>query len=147
MPDRPQPLEQQAGRLGDRRWRELLNVHDEVARRVVEEFGGQLIKTTGDGILATFDGPGRAIPCAAALRDELAGIGASSSRTWSPRSTTVAASTTWKAARSPARSRRQLGHGIDSSPESGYKRATSLGNTPNYWRVRLKRPRLGARRS
>jgi class 3 adenylate cyclase len=50
-------------------------VHDEVARRAVEEFGGQLIKTTGDGILATFDGPGRAIRCAAALRDELAGIG------------------------------------------------------------------------
>jgi class 3 adenylate cyclase len=66
---------EQAGRLGDRRWRELLNVHDEVARRAVEEFGGQLIKTTGDGILATFDGPGRAIRCAAALRDELAGIG------------------------------------------------------------------------
>ena len=41
----------------------------------VEEFGGQLIKTTGDGMLATFDGPGRAIRCAAALRDELAGIG------------------------------------------------------------------------
>jgi class 3 adenylate cyclase len=66
---------EQASRLGDRRWRELLNVHDEVARRVVEEFGGQLIKTTGDGMLATFDGPGRAIRCAAALRDELAGIG------------------------------------------------------------------------
>jgi class 3 adenylate cyclase len=64
-----------ASRLGDRRWRELLEVHDELARRLVEEFGGQLIKTTGDGILATFDGPGRAIRCAAALRDELAGIG------------------------------------------------------------------------
>ena len=64
-----------ASRLGDRRWRELLNVHDELARRLVEEFGGQLIKTTGDGILATFDGPGRAIRCAAALRDELDGIG------------------------------------------------------------------------
>jgi class 3 adenylate cyclase len=66
---------EQASRLGDRRWRELLEVHDEVARRLVEEFGGQLIKTTGDGILATFDGPGRAIRCAAALRDELGGIG------------------------------------------------------------------------
>jgi class 3 adenylate cyclase len=60
---------------GDRRWRELLNVHDELARRLAEEFGGQLIKTTGDGILATFDGPGRAIRCATALRDELGGIG------------------------------------------------------------------------
>ena len=64
-----------ASRLGDRRWRELLNVHDELARREVEEFGGQLIKTTGDGMLATFDGPGRGIRCAAALRDELGGIG------------------------------------------------------------------------
>jgi len=66
---------ERVGRLGDRRWRELLNVHDEVARRVVEEFQGQLIKTTGDGILAMFDGPGRGIRCAAALRDELRGIG------------------------------------------------------------------------
>jgi class 3 adenylate cyclase/pimeloyl-ACP methyl ester carboxylesterase len=66
---------QRAGKLGDRRWRELLNVHDELARRLVEEFGGRLVKSTGDGILATFEGPGRAIHCAAALRDELAGIG------------------------------------------------------------------------
>jgi class 3 adenylate cyclase len=65
----------QASQLGDRRWRELLNVHDELARRLVEEFGGRLVKTTGDGLLATFDGPGRAIRCAAALRDELGGIG------------------------------------------------------------------------
>jgi class 3 adenylate cyclase len=64
-----------ASRLGDRRWRELLEVHDELARRLVEEFAGQLVKTTGDGILATFDGPGRGIRCAAALRDELGGIG------------------------------------------------------------------------
>jgi class 3 adenylate cyclase len=66
---------QRAGELGDRRWRELLNVHDELTRRLVEEFGGWLVKTTGDGILATFEGPGRAIHCAAALREELAGIG------------------------------------------------------------------------
>jgi pimeloyl-ACP methyl ester carboxylesterase len=66
---------QRAGVLGDRRWRELLNVHDELTRRLVEEFGGRLVKTTGDGILATFEGPGRAIHCAAALREELAGIG------------------------------------------------------------------------
>jgi class 3 adenylate cyclase/pimeloyl-ACP methyl ester carboxylesterase len=66
---------EQASRLRDRRWRELLNVHDELARQTVEEFGGQLVKTTGDGVLATFDGPGRAIRCAAALSDELAGIG------------------------------------------------------------------------
>jgi hypothetical protein len=40
-----------AGELGDRRWRELLNVHDELTGRVVEEFGGRLVKTTGDGVL------------------------------------------------------------------------------------------------
>jgi class 3 adenylate cyclase/pimeloyl-ACP methyl ester carboxylesterase len=66
---------QRAGELGDRRWRELLNVHDELTGRLVEEFGGRLVQRTGDGILATFDGPGRAIHCAAALREELAGIG------------------------------------------------------------------------
>jgi class 3 adenylate cyclase len=64
-----------ATRLGDRRWRELLNTHDEVARQLVEEFNGRIVHTTGDGILATFDGPGRGIGCAATLRDELAGIG------------------------------------------------------------------------
>jgi class 3 adenylate cyclase len=66
---------ERAAQLGDRRWRELLGVHDDLGRRLVEEFHGQLVKTTGDGLLATFDGPGRAIRCAAALRDELAGIG------------------------------------------------------------------------
>jgi class 3 adenylate cyclase len=66
---------QRASRLRDRRWRQLLNLHDELARRLVEEFGGRLVKTTGDGLLATFDGPGRGIRCAAALRDELAGVG------------------------------------------------------------------------
>jgi class 3 adenylate cyclase len=66
---------QRARQLGDRRWRQVLTVHDELTSRLVEEFQGRLIKTTGDGILATFDGPGRAIYCAAALRDEMAGIG------------------------------------------------------------------------
>jgi class 3 adenylate cyclase len=42
---------------------------------VVEEFGGRLVKTTGDGVVATFDGPGWAVKCAVALREELAGIG------------------------------------------------------------------------
>ena len=66
---------ERAAALGDRRWREVLNVHDELAHRLVEEFGGRLVKTTGDGILATFDGPGRGLGCAAALRVELGGIG------------------------------------------------------------------------
>jgi class 3 adenylate cyclase len=66
---------QQAAALGDRGWRELLEVHDELAGRLVERWGGRLVKNTGDGILATFDGPGRAIGCAASLRDELRAIG------------------------------------------------------------------------
>jgi class 3 adenylate cyclase len=66
---------ERAGRLGDRRWGELLDVHDELARRLIEEFHGRLVHTTGDGVLATFDGPGRAIRCAADLRDELRSIG------------------------------------------------------------------------
>jgi class 3 adenylate cyclase len=63
-----------AGELGDRRWRELLDTHDELAARLVEQWGGRLVKTTGDGILATFDGPGRAIGCANALREQLADL-------------------------------------------------------------------------
>jgi class 3 adenylate cyclase len=66
---------ERAAELGDRRWRALLDTHDELAGRLVERWGGRLVKSTGDGVLATFDGPGRAIGCAAALRDELADIG------------------------------------------------------------------------
>ena len=64
-----------AAELGDRRWRELLDTHDQVAGRLVGQWGGRLVKTTGDGILATFDGPGRAIGCVAALREQLGAIG------------------------------------------------------------------------
>jgi class 3 adenylate cyclase len=64
-----------AEQVGDRRWRALLDTHDELAARLVERWGGRLVKTTGDGVLATFEGPGRAIGCATALRDELADIG------------------------------------------------------------------------
>lgn len=62
---------EQAARLGDHEWRKLLDRHDETARRRVGELGGRLIKLTGDGLLATFDGPARAIRCASALRDDL----------------------------------------------------------------------------
>jgi class 3 adenylate cyclase len=58
-----------ATRLGDRRWRELLDGHDRAVRRQLEQFGGREVNTTGDGIVATFDGPGRAIGCACAIRD------------------------------------------------------------------------------
>jgi class 3 adenylate cyclase/alpha-beta hydrolase superfamily lysophospholipase len=57
-----------ATRIGDQRWRFLIDTHNAAARHEVESHRGRLIKDTGDGILATFDGPGRAIRCAAALR-------------------------------------------------------------------------------
>ena len=57
----------QAARLGDSTWRHMLDEHDKLARRAVEQHRGRVIKMTGDGILATFDGPGRAIKCAIAL--------------------------------------------------------------------------------
>jgi class 3 adenylate cyclase len=65
---------ERAAELGDRRWRELLQVHDDLAGRLVDRWGGRLVKTTGDGILATFDGPGRAVGCATAFREELRGL-------------------------------------------------------------------------
>ena len=62
---------ERATEVGDRRWRELLDLHDQLARGLVWQEAGRLVKTTGDGILAIFDRPGRAIRCAAALREQL----------------------------------------------------------------------------
>lgn len=59
----------QAASTGDRRWRELLDNHDRMADRQVHRFGGRQVKTTGDGILATFDSPARAIQCGLAICD------------------------------------------------------------------------------
>jgi class 3 adenylate cyclase len=56
-----------AAELGDRRWRTLLERHDELARAAIERAGGRAVKSTGDGFLATFEGPARAIECARAL--------------------------------------------------------------------------------
>jgi class 3 adenylate cyclase len=56
-----------AAETGDRAWRKLLDSHDELALQVVEKHRGTLIKSTGDGILATFDGPARGVRCALAL--------------------------------------------------------------------------------
>jgi class 3 adenylate cyclase/pimeloyl-ACP methyl ester carboxylesterase len=64
-----------ASALGDREWRNLLNTHDAVARTVVSQHRGRVVKTTGDGVLATFDGPGRAIRCAIALGEALRPLG------------------------------------------------------------------------
>jgi class 3 adenylate cyclase len=65
----------QAATLGDRRWRNLLDSHDIVARTLIDQHRGHLVKMTGDGVLARFDGPGRAIRCAFALRDALEPLG------------------------------------------------------------------------
>jgi len=53
--------------MGDRRWRELLDAHNAIIRRELTRFRGVEVKTTGDGFLATFDGPGRAIHCSLSL--------------------------------------------------------------------------------
>ncbi len=60
-----------AARLGDRRWRDLLERHDATVRQALAVHRGNEVKTTGDGFLATFDGPARAIRCATAIREEL----------------------------------------------------------------------------
>jgi class 3 adenylate cyclase len=64
-----------AASLGDRRWRELLSRHDALVEGEVARFRGRLVKSTGDGVLATFDGPGRAVRCARALRDGVRALG------------------------------------------------------------------------
>jgi class 3 adenylate cyclase len=64
-----------ARQVGDRRWGELLDTHDRLARELVGQLQGRLVKSTGDGILALFDRPGRGIRCATALRDRLRGSG------------------------------------------------------------------------
>jgi class 3 adenylate cyclase/pimeloyl-ACP methyl ester carboxylesterase len=66
---------ERAAEMGDARWRRLLDDHDELSQAEVERFRGRLIKTTGDGLLATFDGPARAVHCAAAIRDGLRPLG------------------------------------------------------------------------
>jgi class 3 adenylate cyclase len=63
-----------AAEMGDRKWRRLLDEHDDIVRDRVERFGGRLVKTTGDGALATFEGPAKAIRCSLGLREQLDGI-------------------------------------------------------------------------
>ena len=61
--------------LGDARWRELLERHDELAQTEVVRFGGAIADFAGDGLVASFDGPARAVRCAFALRDRLRTLG------------------------------------------------------------------------
>ena len=64
-----------AGELGDRRWRDLLQCHHDMVRRELAIHRGHEVKTTGDGFHATFDGPARAIRCAVAVQQSVAGLG------------------------------------------------------------------------
>jgi class 3 adenylate cyclase len=61
--------------LGDRMWRALLDRHDEIVRQQIGRFRGREIKHTGDGFLATFDGPARAVRCASAIADTMQPLG------------------------------------------------------------------------
>ena len=61
--------------IGDKRWKERLQRHDDAVRQELHKFSGTEIKTTGDGFLATFEGPTSAVRCAVAVRDRMADIG------------------------------------------------------------------------
>jgi class 3 adenylate cyclase len=63
--------------VGDQQWAETLNSHDHIAKQIVVQHSGTVVKSTGDGLLATFSEPSLAVGAAAALRAQLAGIGLS----------------------------------------------------------------------
>ena len=66
---------EKAAALGDHRWRDLLDNHHATIRRNLARFRGHEVKTTGDGILATFDGPARGVRCACAIADDIRPLG------------------------------------------------------------------------
>jgi class 3 adenylate cyclase len=66
---------ERAAELGDRRWRELVEAHERAVRGELDRYGGREVDTAGDGFLATFDGPARAIRAACAIRDRVRGLG------------------------------------------------------------------------
>jgi class 3 adenylate cyclase len=61
--------------MGDARWRDLLEEHHRLARGIVARYRGEYVESTGDGMLATFDGPARAVRCAKALEEAVAPLG------------------------------------------------------------------------
>jgi class 3 adenylate cyclase len=64
-----------ATRLGDKKWTDLLNRHDDLVSRELERHRGRKVNPTGDGILATFDGPARAVRCAQAICEAVRPLG------------------------------------------------------------------------
>ena len=66
---------ERAAALGDQRWRDLLDKHHATIRRNLARFRGHEVKTTGDGFLATFDGPARGVRCACAITEEIKPLG------------------------------------------------------------------------
>ena len=66
---------QRLAEMGDAKWMAVLGEHNAIVRRALTSFRGHEVKTTGDGFLATFDGPTRAVLCAKAIREQLARIG------------------------------------------------------------------------
>jgi pimeloyl-ACP methyl ester carboxylesterase len=66
---------ERAAALGDRAWRELLDEHNQLVRRELDRFRGREVDTAGDGFLATFDGPARAVQCAVAVVQAVGRLG------------------------------------------------------------------------
>jgi class 3 adenylate cyclase len=66
---------EKAAALGDHAWNERLELHDRAVDRQLARFDGRLVKRTGDGVIATFDGPARAVQCAAAIRGAVHQLG------------------------------------------------------------------------
>jgi class 3 adenylate cyclase len=64
-----------AAEVGDHAWRQLLEKHDRLVGRAIQDAAGRLVKSTGDGVLATFDGPGRAIQSARVISEGVLGLG------------------------------------------------------------------------
>jgi class 3 adenylate cyclase len=64
-----------ASNLGDQKWKDILDQHDRISKTQIKQHRGNFVKSTGDGLLATFDGPGRAIHCAKSISKRLEGLG------------------------------------------------------------------------
>jgi pimeloyl-ACP methyl ester carboxylesterase len=64
-----------ASTMGDRKWMDLLEAHNDLAEREIGRFRGRAVKSTGDGVLATFDGPGRAVRCAQSISSGVNDLG------------------------------------------------------------------------